>query len=241
MSKNLLVYVVILLIFHLIIFILPANQIFPNGHQVLSAVEKLYQDYHLLFNLLYTLTNVMLVIIVSLILLVLLLNNSSVRKFLIKKIKFEKFVLPFIFLIFLFNHWFVSFEYAPLLIATIFYLPYLLKKTIDGIELIPKNYFDAAKSLFIEKDKAESKLLSPRINSLSLFEVYKSLNFVWSIIIFCEFLSPFEKGLGYLLKITFQYWSIEYLISLSLISLLSITLLKAFFHYIEKKFYPWEN
>lgn len=186
-------------------------RLLPSGSAVLSALSSLYNSYDLLFHSFYSITTVVSNLIISNILLSFLmpawigsrLQKGELKTFSIGLISIGIFFAGlYILFVFPLQHLALSVMLFPVSLV----LSY--NTMVPELNGIRGNSADFYTSLTSDRSSVFVMLTGSLMKGRIFFNIHDVLNSLWMWLLLFEFVSDYGKGLGYLIKIGYEYWSL---------------------------------
>ena len=243
-QKNIILFILSYFIIWIFLFefILPANEILPKPSIVFLSFGALWKDYHLLINLLDTLTSVYISIFIAYFLLAFISSyltkpDNLLVNFFLSINRLAVYVPVFIFVIFILS-WFPVSNIIEIIFAFIYAFFSLTILFIKESQHVLKEYLEAALSLGADEKTISKKIIWHAVQP-KIFKQILKLHFnLWSILIIFEFIKG-GYGLGEIFKLAFEYHDISALFSAAIITAILIYLGKELIIYLQNKFCHW--
>lgn len=191
--------------------IIALPRLLPSLSSVFSALETLYSSYDLLFHSFYSITTVVSNLIISNIILSFLMPayiGSRLQKGELKLIPVGIisvgifFTGLYILFVFPLQHLALSVMLFPVSLV----LSY--NNMVNELNGIRGSMGDFYTSLTGDRDTVYVSLAGSLMKGRIFTNIHDILNSLWMWLLLFEFLSDYGKGLGYLIKIGYEYWSL---------------------------------
>jgi NitT/TauT family transport system permease protein len=223
-------------------FILPANEILPKPSIVFLSFGALWKDYHLLINLLNTITSIYISIFAAYFFLAFMSSyltkpDNLLVNFFLSINRVAVYIPVFVFVIFIL-FWFPVSNIIEIIFAFIYAFFSLTSLFIKESEHVSNEYLDSALSLGADEKTISKKIIWNAVQP-RLFKQILKLHFnLWSILIIFEFIKG-GYGLGEIFKLAFEYRDISALFSVTIITAILIYLGRELIIYLKNKFCHW--
>ena len=221
-------------------FVLSANSFLPSPYFVIISIGDLFSDYHILVNILSTLTAVYFSIIAALFIIwvfrIYLVNGHNLIRHTIDALGWFAGFVPSIILAFFLIYWLDGSGYVKYIFGSFSCLILFFFKLEDAAGKIGSEYIDAAVSL-----GADHKMISGKIRWKSVIPavahyVPEIHLYLWSMIIIIEYIKG-GSGLGVVFRQALLYKDLPVLFSTALFTIIVILLAESLIKYLNNKYF----
>lgn len=203
--------------------------VIPSSSALYNAGAILFNNYNVYFEIFYSVTTLFSNLVIANVILAFILPGFLTRVLRQKELKkFPRGVLyitaflagTYIILIFPSSHWALSVILAPVsLIITYNHLvPSLNKLRGGGFEFL-------GSVLKGDSGRAGDIMVRSLLKSRIYDNIRETLNTLWVWLLIFEFISGYNYGLGAILRVGFEYWSLPLFAAASLITVLCVSVL----------------
>lgn len=238
--KNNWSYILILI---LILFneILPQNPFIPKLNQVIISIKELYSNYNLTENFLVSIVTFFVCFVLSFVLLV-FISDKLITKTEIGKSANNLFLfIPEVLIAFLINHWLHdSIFSAFVFLMIISVLNGIIKLNHEMISFSTK-YIEPALTLGLDQKRIKKIICRKGTRSIVFRILLNEQKWLWTMLIIFEFIRGSEFGIGYLFKLSLEYWHSHFLFASIGLCFFIIYLNEKITLAFQNKFFFWEK
>jgi|GEM_PF-6034555 len=218
-------------------FLIPNNIYIPKIYQIIDSLVILSMEYQLVVSFLSTITVTYLVISALYFILIAVLPNQKAVKsvlYAVEKCKFNNyFTLPFLTLIL--AVWFPKSYFVQWGILIFFVLHDLVFEIMKKYPGFCRNKIEPVSIILNKSSELITKLNREFIIVNGFNVIRKRHTLYFSLLIVIEFFLSDSNSIGHLLKISYEYWSVQFLTAIVVIIILLIWLLDYLFSIIKER------
>jgi len=224
-------------------FILPPFKFIPKPGLLFESFLALWTDYNLFYELAVTTSVVYLAMLLGYMVFYIergilikifieypgVANISGIAKY------FPFFVIALLTILFFGDSLIVEFAFGFLMVYF-----FMVKKLLDELPNVKKEYIDSANSLGMTKSKIYKNIIYRSVLP-SIFIKFKDLHFaLWTVILVYEFIGGFS-GIGSIYKSTFNYGDVAGIYALAIFISLLVFIGNMVISFINEKVIYWES
>ncbi|MBX2977053.1 MAG: hypothetical protein KF721_13035 [Ignavibacteriaceae bacterium] len=225
-------------------YLIPINPYFPKISSIITSGTLFYQSYNLLVNLITSITTIYASFFITYFIAKLLLSVYSKYKMKEYYISLSRLVassLPSIFIGFVIIMWMPGNSLSEFVFILIIALVQVNYDSIKSIQSLPKEYLEYLTPILQNGTKAKKYLYVNGLISNILKKLIESHKYFWTMLIFFEFASGSDYGVGFLIRLSIEYWNVSMLFTSLTILLVVIFIGESALRFLFNRLFPWSN
>jgi ABC-type nitrate/sulfonate/bicarbonate transport system permease component len=221
-------------------FILPSNYILPKPYLVFLSVGDLFADYHLISNIISTISVIYFSIIAAYFVLwvfrIHLINGNNIIRHSVEALGWFAGFIPSVLIALFLIYWLGSSEYVKYIFGffTCFILFFI--KLEDETSKMGNEYIDAAVSLGANKKMTAGKIRWKAVEHYLVEYIPEVHLYLWSMIIIIEYIKG-DSGLGVVFRTVLLYRDLPVLFTSALITIIIIFAGESLIKYFYNKYF----
>jgi ABC-type nitrate/sulfonate/bicarbonate transport system permease component len=225
-------------------FLLPVNPYIPKLSSLIVSLEALYKEYALLKNIIISIStfyaSLFITYFVGKLMLLIHANNSIYTKFEnISNMLADS--VPSIIIGFVIIMWMPLFSLASFIFILLVLIIQVNSDVIKFIKNVPIEYVDALQSHVHNLKIVRKEIYAVRLKSNILNSLIKHHKYLWTLLIYFEFANGMNGGLGFLIKLSLDYWNSSFLFTILTILILIVFIGEYLLRVIFKRLFPWSE
>jgi ABC-type nitrate/sulfonate/bicarbonate transport system permease component len=136
--------------------------------------------------------------------------------------------------------WLPAFSLSSFLFILLISIIQLNSDIIKFIKNVPVDYFDALQSQIHSEEIVRKEIYTKGLTNNLFTSLIKHHKYLWTLLIFFEFANGFHGGLGFLIKLSLDYWNTSLLFTVLTLVIILVFLGEYLLQIIFNRLFPWK-